>query len=49
MYAVFDLQAESAKTFLGRVDLDGSVRRICDILNVSDYDIFQSVINKKTN
>ena len=32
MYAVFDLQAESAKTFLGRVDLDGSVRRICDKL-----------------
>lgn len=49
MYATFGLQAESAKTFLGRVDLDGSVRRICDLLNVSDYDIFQSVINKKTN
>ena len=47
--SMFNFTAESRKVFLERINIDDVVDRIVDILNISDEDIFNSVVNKKLN
>lgn len=47
--SMFNFTSESKKIFLERINIDDVVDRIIDILNISDEDIFNSVVNKKLN
>lgn len=47
--SIFNFASESGKTYLPRISIDDVIGRIIDILNISDEDIFNSVVNKKLN
>lgn len=47
--SMFNFTSEPRKVFLERINIDDVVSRIIDILNISDEDIFHSVVNKKLN
>lgn len=47
--SMFNVDSESRKIFLESVNVDDLVDRIVSILNISDEDIYNSVVNKKLN
>lgn len=47
--SMFDFTSESKQILLENMNIDDIISRIINILNISDEDIFHSVINKKLN